>query len=209
MGADQGIGEDRLAGTLDAVFSLGTPARRLYRGPGLGGLVPGAKLVRLPAYRHRPVGRGGIRIELGAHPKVQPAPDDEDRARGRIKVRRVWEVRKTVRAHALGETQRSEKLALGGRLPPGLPPGTSLAHARRAALNAGDCALTPEVRFTPPPPALGSGKLGTPRERMQSASLSAGVSPLPVAAPLLGPPEDPQASIATEDVITTNVISRL
>jgi hypothetical protein len=51
--------------------------------------------------------------------------------------------------------------------------------------------------------------LGTPSERMQSASLSAGASPLPVAAPLFDPPEDPQAAIATEHVITTNVISRL
>ena len=59
--------------------------------------------------------------------------------------------------------------------PPGAPPGRNRAHALRADLNAGDCGLIPVLpRSTPPPPPLGSGKLGTPFARMQSANSSAG-----------------------------------
>jgi hypothetical protein len=57
------------------------------------------------------------------------------------------------------------------RPPPGPPPGSKRKHALCADWNAGDWGLIPEpaVIWIPPPPP-GSGKLGTPWERMQSAN---------------------------------------
>jgi hypothetical protein len=43
---------------------------------------------------------------------------------------------------------------------------------------------------------------------MQSANLSASVSPLPVPAALLGLPEDPQAAIATAQLTAASAITR-
>ena len=63
--------------------------------------------------------------------------------------------------------------------PPSEPgPGSKLLHALWADWNAGDSGLIPEPTgiLTPPPPP-GSGKFGTPCERMQSANL------IPVEAP--------------------------
>ena len=64
------------------------------------------------AHGYRPVDRRGIRVEARSHPKEQAGSDDEDRTRGRIGARGVGEIRKAARAHAHGEPQRGEKLAL-------------------------------------------------------------------------------------------------
>ena len=78
------------------------------------------------------------------------------------------------------------------RTPP-VPPGASRAHARLADLNAG---VPVPARLVGPPPSLGSGKLGTPCARMQSANSIAGEEVRePVV--LLGLCEDPQAASAT------------
>ena len=121
-------------------------------------------------------------------------------------MRRVWEVRETMRAHALGETQRSEKLALGGRrhqVATGHKLGTRPPSRleRRGLRN-------PRAHIDSAPPALGSGSWA---RRARACSPQARV---PMRhhfrwTPLLGPPADPQAAIAPEHVITTNGISRL
>ena len=62
------------------------------------------------------------------------------------------------------------------------------------------------------PPVLGnvgSGKFGTPCERMQSANWSASVSPLPVPAALLGLPEDPQPATASTQLTAASTIDGL
>ncbi len=65
-------------------------------------------------------------------------------------------------------------IAADGCPDPGGPPGRSLPHAVWAVWNAGDAGLTPELllrlMLTLPPEVLGSGKFGTPCERMQSDS---------------------------------------
>jgi hypothetical protein len=54
------------------------------------------------------------------------------------------------------------------------PSGRSFWHFARAAWNAGDEGSTPVPAWkTKPPPALGSGKLGTPFARMHRAYFSA------------------------------------
>ena len=79
------------------------------------------------------------------------------------------------------------------RTPP-LAPGASRAHARLADLNAG--VPVSATTLVEPPPPFGSGKLGTPCARMQSANSTAGEEvPEPVVP--LGPCEDPQAASAT------------
>jgi hypothetical protein len=104
-------------------------------------------------------------------------------------------------AHALGESQGGEKLALGR------PDATRGASGSKACaclarrLNAGDCGLIPVPERLiplppPPPPPPGSGKLGTPCARMQSASLSAGETPRPPV-PVPGVCDDPHAATAT------------
>src|SRR5580693_5460981 len=53
----------------------------------------------------------------------------------------------------------------GGPEPgPRPPPGKSFWHVACAALNAGDARSIPALTWKPPP--VGSGKLGTPLERM-------------------------------------------
>lgn len=71
-------------------------------------------------------------------------------------------------------------------------------HALMADWNAGDCRLTPAPAICCPTssPGVGSGKLGTPCARMQSASLIPAVSRLE--AEMLGLAEDPQAATAME-----------
>src|SRR5581483_2857554 len=54
----------------------------------------------------------------------------------------------------------------------GPPPGNFFMQVARAASNAGDAGLRFAGRLTPPPP-LGSGKSGTPCERMQTANAKA------------------------------------
>jgi len=91
----------------------------------------------------------------------------------------------------------------------GPPPGMSLEHASWADWNAGDRGLIPELELIwIPPPALGSGKFGTPCERMQSANLS------PAAAPLepdrsFDRPEDPHAVSASAQLPTASATARM
>src|ERR1700683_5136381 len=87
--------------------------------------------------------------------------------------------------------------------PPGPPLPPSRPQSSCADLNAGDCGSIPvPSRFTPPPPADGSGKFGTPCARMQRASASApecdAEPPLP-----LGLLEAPQAASRTARATAT------
>ena len=82
----------------------------------------------------------------------------------------------------------------------------SLSQLRPADRNAGACVLIPEP--WPPTGEPGSGKLGTPCDRMQSANLSASASPLPVAAALLGLSESPQALSAKTKLTLTSAAGR-
>jgi hypothetical protein len=95
--------------------------------------------------------------------------------------------------------------ASGSGDPLGRLPGCSLLHVCSADWNPGDRSLIPELGLMGEP---GSGKVGTPYVRMQSANLSASVSPLPVPAALLGLPEDPQAAIATAQLTAASAITR-
>ena len=75
-------------------------------------------------------------------------------------------------------------------------PGSSLWHCACAALNAGENGLMFEPwAMLMPPPALGSGKLGTPCERMHSENAKKRVPPPPEWFDLL--PDVPQAVIAS------------
>ena len=75
--------------------------------------------------------------------------------------------------------------------------------------NAGDRGLIPEPSgiWIPPPPELGSGKFGTPCERMQSAALIPAPAALEPDA-LCEVLDDPQAAIATEYVIAAHTLKR-
>jgi hypothetical protein len=96
--------------------------------------------------------------------------------------------------------------AEGGPCAPGPPPGRSLAHCDWAALNAGENGLMPELELIwIPPPALGSGKFGTPCERMQLAN----ASPEPPAeAAGFDLFNDPQAAIARTQLKDASPIAR-
>src|ERR1039458_4618734 len=87
--------------------------------------------------------------------------------------------------------------------------GCRLAHACCAAWNAGASGLMSGGRLTLPS-GLGSGKVGTPWERMQSAYLIPwGEAPeAPEAAVLVALLEDPQAAIATAPVTAASAIDR-
>jgi hypothetical protein len=84
-------------------------------------------------------------------------------------------------------------------------------HACRAALNAGDCGSSPVPVRSMPPLVLGSGKVGTPWERMHLDSFSAGLGPagllfaLFVTVPL-GAPMDPHAASATQHPATLTAV---
>ena len=54
----------------------------------------------------------GVRVKARTYAEEQAGSDDEDRARRRISARGVGEVGKAVRAHALRERDRGEKLIL-------------------------------------------------------------------------------------------------
>jgi hypothetical protein len=60
---------------------------------------------------------------------------------------------------------------------PGRPPGRSFWHFACAALNAGDEGFIPAPTWNPPL-GFGSGKLGTPLERMHAAKAITACSPL-------------------------------
>jgi hypothetical protein len=81
------------------------------------------------------------------------------------------------------------------------------AHSCCADANAGDDTLISDETLYPAP-ALGSGKFGTPCERMQSADATA--CPMPVDPVVrLDLADDPQAVIATAHVKAASVTSTL
>src|ERR1700733_13435183 len=76
-------------------------------------------------------------------------------------------------------------------------PGSRLVHIWRAAIYAGERALIVDA-MSKPPPALGSGKFGTPCERMHEANLRPcrpGRTPLPWCEL-----EEPEPAIATRQL---------
>jgi hypothetical protein len=84
-----------------------------------------------------------------------------------------------------------------------------LAQLAWAAWNDGEEGLIPEPAWIwIPPPALGSGKFGTPFARMQSANLIPCATP-PEPAALGDLLEDPHAAIATAPVMAASVIKGL
>jgi hypothetical protein len=89
-----------------------------------------------------------------------------------------------------------------------VPPGCWLAHACCADRNAGDCWLIPDVRSGNPPPGAGSGKFGTPCERIQSEYLTPCAN-RPDAAAVLLDFDAPQAPIAIPHVMAANAIGTL
>ena len=99
----------------------------------------------------------------------------------------------------------SSSFRLSDNDPGPLPLGSSLAHVFWADRNAGACGLI-QLGMTLGPPGLGSGKFGTPCERMHSACLSAGP---PLSAALLDLPEDPQAAIARPQLTAISAIETL
>jgi len=84
-----------------------------------------------------------------------------------------------------------------------------LKHVCWADSNTGDCGLMPvPSRLNPPPPALGSGKFGTPRERMHSETFSFALErDDPTDAAPAEWPDEPQAAIAIAHVMAANVIT--
>ena len=63
--------------------------------------------------------------------------------------------------------------------PGGPPAGNSFLHFACALLNAGDPIFPPPTGNSKPPPGFGSGKLGTPLDRMHSENASADGAPAP------------------------------
>ena len=105
--------------------------------------------------------------------------------------RRVGEARQAVSTHARARLSRAT-FSLPEALPGLRPPPSSLAHAFWADRNAGACGSI-QLGMTLGPAGLGSGKLGTPCERMHCASLSGDP---PLATTLLDLGEDPHATTA-------------
>ena len=101
---------------------------------------------------------------------------------GRPRGSGVGELGDAVLAHAHGDLAQLRQRLRGGRGPPAgdPPPGRSFWHFACAAWNAGDEGLI-AAGMRKPPPGLGSGKLGTPLERMHLANASPG-PPAPEAA---------------------------
>jgi len=76
-----------------------------------------------------------------------------------------------LRMHAASFTIASLRLSDVDPLP-GPPPGSNFEHAFWADWKAGDWGSIPELELIwIPPPALGSGKFGTPCDRMQAENL--------------------------------------
>ena len=129
----------------------------------------------------------------------KPAPGDGGVAVGSGNV-----VRPCARMHCASLSIASLRVSDAGPLP-GPPPGISFEHAFWADWNAGDWGFIPEpgvILMAPPEPA-GSGKFGTPCERMQSANLIPALPPLERDA-LLGLPDEPQAATADKQAAATN-----
>jgi hypothetical protein len=102
-------------------------------------------------------------------------------------------------------------VAADGFPDPGPPPPRSLPHAFWAAWHDGDAGLIPDLLLmlkpTPPPEVLGSGKFGTPCERMRDANLI----PPParfeaLLMGLLGLLDDPQPAITSTPGTTATAI---
>ena len=84
-----------------------------------------------------------------------------------------------------------------------------LEHAFWADWNAGDWGSIPEPELIwIPPPGPGSGKFGTPWERMQSENLIPAASPCELE-PVLDFPEDPHAVSSTAQLTAASATSRL
>jgi hypothetical protein len=90
-----------------------------------------------------------------------------------------------------------------------LPPGSSFLHDCWADWNAGDC-LSRLEGLKGSPFAGGSGKFGTPCDRMQVENLSLNAYPLDAPVPVapLGVPEDPQAAIVSVQHRAASAINR-
>ena len=94
---------------------------------------------------------------------------------------------------------------------PGPPAGSRCLHDVWADWNAGELISELEPRgWTLGPPAFGSGKFGTPWERMQLANASAPALLLVAVGSLLRSvgPEEPQAVVATTQLIAATAIGR-
>lgn len=100
----------------------------------------------------------------------------------------------------------------------GLPPGRNLPHTFWAAWNDGDAGLTPEpmlmLMWMPPAPreVVGSGKFGTPCERMHDVNLiadaiSAAATFEVLLLGLLDLLEDPQPAITSRPDVTATAIA--
>jgi hypothetical protein len=94
----------------------------------------------------------------------------------------------------------NESLRLSDGMAPVPAAGASRLQARCAEANAGASGLM-LFGITSPCPGWGSGKFGTPCERMHRVMASNGPPPAP--APL-GLADDPQAAIATAQPIATS-----
>jgi hypothetical protein len=100
-------------------------------------------------------------------PKARPKPAPGD---GAVAVGSGNVDKPCLRMHSASFTIASLRLSCAGPLA-GPPPGNSFEQAFWADWNAGDWGLIPELELIwIPPPAPGSGKLGTPCKRMQSAN---------------------------------------
>ena len=133
----------------------------------LGDSADGARLKSLapsrcsPTRCYRAVDRRGIRVEAGADPIEHPRSDNQDRGSARIRARRVREAGKAMPTHALGEPQRSTKLAFGCLWP---------APATRHELCAGPVGglkrwrprVDPRPKLESAPARLGVGEVGYP-----------------------------------------------
>jgi hypothetical protein len=102
-------------------------------------------------------------------------------------------------------------VAADGFPDPGPPPGKSLPHAFWAAWNDGDAGLIPELRLmlkpTPTPEVFGSGKFGTPCERMHDANLIPAAARLEaLLLGLVGLLDDPQPAITSTPDTTATAI---
>jgi len=89
------------------------------------------------------------------------------------------------------------------------PPGSSFRHTAWADRTAGDRGLNPDpgLNWKPPPPGFGSGKLGTPWERMQSAKWIPAAS-APAADPAFGLFDELHAPSATPHTATATKATR-
>jgi hypothetical protein len=137
-------------------------------------------------------------------PKAMPRPGPRD---GGEAVGSGNVARPCRRMHSASFTIANLRLSDPDPLP-GPPPGISFEHAFWADWNAGERGLIPELELSwIPPPSLGSGKFGTPCERMQAANL------IPASLFELDPcfdfPEDPHAVSAIAQQKVASATARM